>query len=58
MKMLGDLGATIWSLIFLLPLSIIFEKPWLEIPTFSFYIIVYYYLGGVRNIFWLIRFKF
>ncbi len=50
-------STTIWSLIFLLPLSIIFEKPWLAEPTLGSTISLLY-LGVVATGFaWLIRFK-
>ncbi len=50
-------STTIWSLIFLLPMAILFEKPWLSSPSIESTLSLLY-LGIVATGFaWLIRFR-
>ena len=50
-------STTIWSLIFLLPMAILFEKPWLSSPSIESTLSLLY-LGVVATGFaWLIRFR-
>ena len=50
-------STTIWSLIFLLPMSIFFERPWLSVPSTQSTLALVY-LGVIATGFaWLLRFK-
>ena len=50
-------STTLWSLLFLLPLSIIFEKPWNSNPTFDSTLSLIYLGVVATGLAWLIRFR-
>ena len=50
-------STTIWSVIFLLPLSIIFEKPWLLNPSLESTVSLLYLGVVATGLAWLIRFR-
>ena len=50
-------STTIWSLIFLLPMSIILEKPWLANPTLESTLSLLYLGIVATGLAWLIRFR-
>ena len=50
-------STTIWSLIFLFPMAIIFEKPWLANPTIESTISLLYLGVIATGLAWLIRFR-
>ena len=50
-------STTLWSIIFLLPLSIIFEKPWILSPSFESTLSLLYLGVVATGIAWLIRFR-
>ncbi len=50
-------STTIWSLIFLLPMAIILEKPWLATPTIESTLSLLYLGVVATGLAWLIRFR-
>ncbi len=50
-------STTIWSLIFLFPMAIILEKPWLANPTFESTLSLLYLGIVATGLAWLIRFR-
>ena len=50
-------STTLWSLLFLLPLSIIFETPWNSSPTFDSTLSLIYLGVVATGLAWLIRFR-
>ena len=50
-------STTIWSLIFLLPVSLLFDKPWTSIPSLDSTLSLIYLGVVATGIAWLIRFR-
>ena len=50
-------STTIWSLIFLLPLSLLLEEPWLSTPTLESTLSLLYLGIVATGLAWLIRFR-
>ncbi len=50
-------STTLWSVLFLLPLSLIFESPWLLTPSFESTLALLYLGVVATGIAWLIRFR-
>ena len=50
-------STTIWSLIFLFPMALILEKPWLADPTFESTLSLLYLGIVATGLAWLIRFR-
>ena len=50
-------STTIWSLIFLLPMAIVLEKPWLASPSFESTLSLFYLGVVATGLAWLIRFR-
>ena len=50
-------STTIWSLIFLLPLSVLFEQPWSSSPTLESTLSLLYLGVVATGLAWLIRFR-
>ena len=50
-------STTIWSLIFLLPLSLLLEEPWLSTPSFESTLSLLYLGIVATGLAWLIRFR-
>ena len=50
-------STTIWSVIFLLPMALIIEKPWLATPTFESTLSLLYLGTVATGLAWLIRFR-
>ena len=50
-------STTLWSVIFLLPLSMIFETPWQSIPSIESTLALLYLGVVATGLAWLIRFR-